>query len=448
MSEPIISVSGLRGIVGESLTPETAIRYGCAFAGTLDEGPIVVTRDGRTTGRMLAHALLSGLCAVGREVVDADVAATPTTGVLVREHRAAGGIQITASHNPSPYNGLKLFGPEGRILTAAAGEPVSRRYREAEIAWVSHDRIGRVLPCDDTVSRHAELLLATVDVERIRKRRFRVFLDSNHASSAPLGRRLLDDLGCALTHVGAEPDGRFSHAPEPTEENLRAECGRVSELGADVGFFPDPDGDRLAVVDEAGRYIGEERTLALCLDHVLQRHRGPVVANVATSRTSEDVARRYGVPFFRSAVGEANVVETMLAHDAVLGGEGNGGVIDPRIVYVRDSLISMALVLQLLTDEGRPLSQVVADLPSYACVKQKFECNPDRTAKILAAVRQAFADEKTSDVDGLRIDWPDGWVHIRGSNTEPIMRVIAEARDEDRARALCARVRTVADGVG
>jgi len=437
VSEPIISVSGLRGIVGESLTPETAIRYGCAFAGTLDEGPIVVTRDGRTTGRMLAHALLSGLCAVGREVVDADVAATPTTGVLVREHRAAGGIQITASHNPSPYNGLKLFGPEGRILTAAAGEPVSRRYREAEIAWVSHDRIGRVLPCDDTVSRHAELLLATVDVERIRKRRFRVFLDSNHASSAPLGRRLLDDLGCALTHVGAEPDGRFSHAPEPTEENLRAECGRVSELGADVGFFPDPDGDRLAVVDEAGRYIGEERTLALCLDHVLQRHRGPVVANVATSRTSEDVARRYGVPFFRSAVGEANVVETMLAHDAVLGGEGNGGVIDPRVGYVRDGFVGMALVLDAMAARETTVSRLVGRLTSYDIQKRKITLDRAKLPEAVEALKIRFPDARFDDSVGRRFDWDDRWLLVHPSNTEPIVRIIAEATCRDDSETLC-----------
>ena len=299
-NEPIISVSGLRGIVGESLTPDVAIRYACAFADTLGEGPIVVGRDGRTTGPMLAAAVLSGLCAIGRKVIDADIAATPTVGILVRQHGAAGGIQISASHNPPAYNGLKLFGKEGAILNAAAGEPVTQRYRAGRTAWVGHDRIGEVTKCTDTLTRHAALVLATVNIERIRSNRFRVLLDSNHSSSAPLGRHLLKELDCDLIHVGAEPDGRFAHPAEPTRENLTDVCSQVSEAGASVGFFPDPDGDRLAIADEAGRYVGEEYTLALCLDHVLSQRRGAVVANVATSRMAEDICRRYGAPFFRS----------------------------------------------------------------------------------------------------------------------------------------------------
>ena len=437
MSQPIISVSGLRGIVGESLTPEVAIRYVCAFASTLPEGPVVITRDGRTTGRMLANAVSSGLCAIGREVIDADIAATPTTGVLVRQHGAAGGIQISASHNPAAYDGLKLFGKDGRILTAAAGEPVTERYRAGEIAWVAHDRVGSVVQCTDTVSEHAALVLATVDAERIRSKRFKVFLDSNHSSSAILGRHLLDVLRCDLIHVGAEPDGCFSHAPEPTQENLAEVCGQVKAAGADVGFCPDPDGDRLAIVDEEGRYVGEEYTLALCVDHVLSRRPGAVVTNAATSRMTEDISQRYGVPFFRSRVGEANVVEAMVAHDAVLGGEGNGGVIDPRVGYVRDSFVAMALILDLMAAREMKLSRLVDVLPRYYIEKQKLALDRDKLPHGADILKELLADARCDESAGLRFCWDDKWLLLHPSNTEPIVRIIAEAKSSQETESLC-----------
>jgi len=439
VSEPIISVSGLRGVVGESLTPEVAIRYACAFAGGLGEGPIVVTRDGRTTGRMLANAVLSGLCAIGRKVIDADIAATPTTGVLVRQHGAAGGIQISASHNPAPYNGLKLFSKDGRILTAAAGETVTQRYRAGQIAWVSHDQIGEQVSCADTLTEHAALILATVNVERIRGNRFRVFLDSNHSASGLLGRHVLEALDCNLTHLGAEPDGCFTHLPEPTEENLRDVCGQVSAAGASVGFCPDPDGDRLAVVDETGRYVGEEYTLALCIDHVLRRHAGAVVANVATSRMAEDISRRYGVPFFHSRVGEANVVEVMLAHDALLGGEGNGGVIDPRVGYVRDSFVAMALILDAMAAREMKLSQLVDSLPRYHIQKHKLSLDRDKLPQAVETLKELFADAQCDESAGIRFNWDDKWLLLHPSNTEPIVRIIAETKSRRETESLCDR---------
>ena len=437
MKEPIISVSGLRGIVGETLTPDVAIRYVCAFASTLPEGPIVITRDGRTTGRMLANALFGGLCATGRNVIDADIAATPTTGVLVRQHGAAGGIQISASHNPPPYNGLKLFGRDGRILTAAAGEPVTERYRSGDMTWVAYDHIGDVVPCEDTISEHGALVLATVDVERIRSKRFRVFLDSNHSSSALLGRYLFDELGCDLIHVGAEPDGCFSHALEPIEENLGDECHQVNTARASVGFFPDPDGDRLAVVDETGRYVGEEYTLALCVDHVLQRHPGAVVANSATSRTAEDLAWRFGVPFLRTRVGEANVVEAMLTNDAILGGEGNGGVIDPRVGYVRDSFVGMALILDAMAAREMTLSQLVDELPRYFIQKRKLTLDRAKLPDAVEILKARFTDARFDDSVGIRFNWDDQWLLLHPSNTEPIVRLIAETKSPDATSALC-----------
>jgi phosphomannomutase len=386
---------------------------------------------------MLADAVFSGLAAVGRDVVDARIAATPTVGVLVRCQEAAGGIQISASHNPPPYNGLKLFGREGTILTAAAGEDVIRRYRAGQVDWVGHERIGQVVRCADVTGAHEALLLSLVDVERIRRRRFRVFLDSNHSSSALLGRRLLEKLGCDLVQVGGAPDGLFSHPPEPTEENLAAVCPQVRATGAEVGFFPDPDGDRLAVVDETGRYIGEEYTLALCVDHVLAQHPGPVVANVATSRMTEDLAQRYGVPFFRAPVGEANVVESMRAHQAVLGGEGNGGVIDPRVGYVRDSFVGMTLLLAALAERNLAVSQLVATLPRYYIEKRKMTLDRTRMPRAVEILQELFADAQLDESAGVRFHWADKWLLLHPSNTEPIVRIIAETRSRDETKTLC-----------
>ncbi|MHB8897316.1 MAG: phosphohexomutase domain-containing protein, partial [Thermoguttaceae bacterium] len=327
MAELIISVSGLRGIIGDTLTPEVAIRYVTAFSATIPAGPLVVTRDGRATGNMVAEAVMAGLHAVGRTTIDGGVAATPTTGILVRRARAAGGIQISASHNPPQYNGLKLFSSQGRVIPAEPGRAVLEQYRRGRIEWVSHEQLGENLSPEDPHADHLQAVLATVDAEAIRACRFSVLLASNHGAGSILGQRLLQSLGCKLTLLGGTPDGKFEYTPEPTAENLVSILPRVRELGVDVGFCQDPDADRLALVDAAGRYIGEEYTLAICANHVLGTRKGPVVANCATSRMTEDIALRHGVEYHRSAVGEANVVDCMLDHQAVFGGEGNGGPI-------------------------------------------------------------------------------------------------------------------------
>ena len=434
----IISVSGLRGIVGAGLDPCVAIRYVAAFVAGLPPGPIVVTRDGRSTGQMLAAAVHSAVAGQGREVLDADIAATPTTGVLVRQYRAAGGVQISASHNPPEYNGLKLFSAEGRVISAAAGQGVLNRYQSGEPAWVAHHAVGRTTRIENAVAEHQRLVLATVDTQRIRTRRFRVLLDSNHGAGSLLGRPLLETLGCDVTVVGESPDGQFSHPAEPTEENLAGVRTQVTAAGADVGFCQDPDADRLAVIDETGRYVGEEYTLALCLDHVLRQRRGPIVTNCSTSRMSEDLAIASGVPFFRSAVGEANVTGAMLEHAAVFGGEGNGGPIDPRVGYVRDSFVGMALILDALAARGLRLSQWADTLPRYAMCKTKFTLAPQRTAAVLDALQARFSDAQADRLDGLRLDWPGKWLLVRASNTEPIVRAIAEAPTRDEAERLCA----------
>jgi phosphomannomutase len=437
VSEPIISVSGLRGIVGESLTPQVAERYVTAFVQTLAGGPIIVSRDGRENGPPIKDAVIAALAESGRRVFDADIAATPTLGVIVRHHHAAGGIQISASHNPPEYNGLKLFGPEGRVIPTGLGQKVLAAYRQGEnINAVA--QAGKVESLSDTTTDHLAKILPTVDVAQIIKRRLRVLLDSNAGAGSILGIRLLQVLGCDVISLGNNPNGRFLHKPEPTAENLASVGQEVVAAHADVGFCQDPDADRLAIIDEAGHYIGEEYTVAICVDQVLRQHKGPVVTNCATSRMTQDLAAKYGVPFFRSAVGEANVVDKMLAVNAVFGGEGNGGPIDPRVGLVRDSFVGMALVLDAMASRQKKLSELVAELPRYEIVKRTVELPPERLPAALDAVEQQCRHATSDRQDGLRLDWPDRWLIIRGSNTEPIVRVIAEASTASAAAELVA----------
>ena len=437
MTEPIISVSGLRGIVGETLTLEVAMRYAAAFAAVAPPGPIVLARDSRPSGRMLAGAINSGLEAVGRSTINAGVAATPTTGVLVRHLGAAGGIQITASHNPSPYNGLKLFSAAGRVVPAGLGETVLQQYRTGRPAWVGHEGLGTGELLIDTQSAHLGLVMATVRPERIRQRRFRVLLDANHGAGGPLGRRLLEELGCSVTILGESPNGQFAHTPEPTAENLAGVCSAVTAAGADIGFCQDPDADRLAIIDAFGRYIGEEYTVALCVEHILRHAKGPIVTNCSSSRMSQDLAQQAGVPFYRSAVGEANVVDSILANKAVFGGEGNGGPIHPGVGLVRDSFVGMALLLDAMAERELPIAAMADALPRYEIVKSKIALAKEKIPAALNALESHFRDAAADYLDGLRLDWPGRWLLVRGSNTEPIVRAIAEAPTAAEAQRLC-----------
>jgi phosphomannomutase len=449
--ELIISVSGLRGVVGTTLTAEVARRYAAAFASTLAGGPVVVTRDGRANGVELVEPVAAGLGQHGtRRVLDGGIAATPTTGILVRQNGCAGGVQISASHNPVEYNGLKLFSAEGRVVPAEFGQRVLERFssssgvrplRGARDPARPHSK-SNIQHLSDTTTSHLSAIERIVDVERIRATRFRVLLDANHGSGSVLGRPLLERLGCDVILVGGKPDGQFAHLPEPTAENLVGVLEEVIRARADVGFCQDPDADRLAVIDERGRYLGEEYTLAICTDHVLRRTPGPVVTNCSTSRMTEDLAQKYGVPFFRSAVGEANVVDEMLRRDAVLGGEGNGGVIDPRVGLVRDSFVGMALVLDAMAARDLSVSALADKLPRYAIWKTKTVLSKDAVPTALDALENHFSDATSDRLDGLRLDWhhADGsssWLLVRGSNTEPIVRIIAEAPTERDAQRLC-----------
>jgi phosphomannomutase len=386
---------------------------------------------------MLCDAIRGSLAAVGRKVLLADVAATPTVGVLVRSCQAAGAIQVSASHNPPEYNGIKLFARDGQVLPAAHGEEVVKRFQQNEPAWVDYRRVGDVEVIDDTTSDHIKLVLETVDVDRIRQRQFQVLLDSNHGAGSIMGKRLLRFLGCDVTAMGDTPDGQFAHPPEPTAENLAGVCQQVVDAKAVVGFCQDPDADRLAIIDEQGRYVGEEYTVAICLNHVLQSRKGPVVINCATSRMSEDLADRYGVSLLRSPVGEANVVEVMKREKAVFGGEGNGGPIDPRVGYIRDSFVGMALVLDAMATRDASFSHLADELPRYEIHKAKQSLELAKLGDALARLEKHFAEAGVNREDGLRLDWPDRWLLIRASNTEPIVRIIAESTSLDQSVALC-----------
>lgn len=446
MDEPIISVSGMRGIVGQSLSVDHLQRYSRAFASSLPAGPIVLARDGRANGVSLAGEIAAALQAIGRDVLLADIAATPTVGVQVRAQQAVGAIQLTASHNPPEYNGLKLISAAGRLLTAAAGQQVLDIYKSASSAPAATEPAGsRQLAHIEAA--HLELLLATVNVERIRAAGFTVLLDSNHGAGSLLGLQLLEALGCECLAIGETADGQFAHPAEPTAENLESVLDRVPGASADVGFCQDPDADRLAIIDQRGVYLGEELTLALCLDHVLSQRPGNVVVNCATSSSCQQVAERHAASLTRTAVGEANVVEGMLAHDAVFGGEGNGGPIDPRVGWMRDSFVGIAQVLDAMAASGLSISELAGRIPVGAIVKQVLPLPADLLADFFDLVEQHFPAATPSRLDGLRLDWPDRWLLVRGSNTEPIVRCIAEAESAELASELCQQAHQLAAGL-
>ncbi|MFM7059067.1 MAG: phosphoglucosamine mutase [Planctomycetota bacterium] len=439
MTTRILSISGLRGIIGDGLDPVYASRFAAALGTLCCGGKVVVARDGRSTGTMLQHAVFSGLIGTGCEVLDAGICTTPTCGVLVRHHGAAGGLQITASHNPIEWNGIKPFAPDGSVFSRDLGQQLLQILDQDSIAWKDWSGIGRVTPLEDPSRVHLDKVLSLVNPEVIRRRRYRIVLDCNHGSGAVASPRLLEELGCEVIVLGGEPDGRFEHIPEPVERNLTDLCRAVVRHEADAGFAQDPDADRLAIVDNTGRFIGEELTLALAADHVLEHRKGPVVVNGSTSRVIADIAARHGCAFHRSFVGEAHVCAKMRTVSAVFGGEGNGGVIDPQVGYVRDSLVSMAWVLAGMAEKRRPLARWADSLPIYTIVKDKLTCPADAVPAACAALRTAFPDAEARDGDGLRLDWADRWVQVRASNTEPIIRIIAEAPETHHAVALIDR---------
>ena len=433
----MVSVSGVRGVVGRGLTAEVAARFAAAFGSTVAGKTVVVSRDGRPSGEMLRHAVVAGLLEVGCTVEDIGIAPTPTCGFAVRQLGAAGAIQITASHNPAPWNGLKMFGPDGAVLSAEAGAVVRGLYEANDFPRARWNALGTTRVPSDVGAEHTRTVLDTVSVATVATQGFRVVLDANAGAGGPLGTQLLQDLGCAVVQFGCEPTGEFAHEPEPIPAHLEDFAPWVPRHEAAVGFVLDPDADRLVLIDETGNCVSEEATLALAAKYRLRQQAGPVVINMSTSRMVEDIATGLGCACHRSAVGEANVVARMREVNAVLGGEGNGGVIDPRIGWVRDPFIGMALILSLLAEEQKPFSQLVAELPKYAMLKTKYDVARDKLPAALAALQARWPEARVNREDGLRLDGPDWWLHVRGSNTEPVVRVIAETPTPERTRELC-----------
>jgi phosphomannomutase len=448
----MVSVSGIRGRVGEGLTPEVVARYAAAFgAWSIGQGgsrQIVVGRDSRVSGAMFHRIVVGTLQLAGCDVIDIGLTTTPGCQLAVEHHHAAGGLMLSASHNPIEWNALKFIGASGLFLEASEGTAM-RALVESGIPYAGWQQIGSVIADPDAAARHLDAVLAIpyLDVDAIRARGFTVALDCVRGAGATIMPLLLERLGCRVVSINMEPDGRFPREPEPTAENLKELERLVKESGADIGFAVDPDVDRLALVADGGRAIGEDFTLALAARLVLRHRPGPLVTNLSTSLVVEDAARVAGVEAIRAPVGEVNVAVRMRELGAPVGGEGNGGVILPEVHLGRDAPIGAALLLQLLVEEGRSLSALVASLPRYVIVKDKLPRPNVGLDAVYGALRAEFPEATVDVQDGLRLAWPDRWVHVRPSGTEPIVRVIAEAPDEAGARELVRRSRAPLDAL-
>jgi phosphomannomutase len=444
MAQLIVSISGIRGIVGDGLGPAEAYRFGRAFGVHLGGGLVVLGRDSRPSGEMLTHALRAGLASAGIRTVDCGILSTPGVGVMVKHLGAAGGAVITASHNPLPYNGIKLMQAAGMALSREAGRAVADLYpsQPAKVAIPFSTGIESQPP--NAAEIHVERVLATVDVAAIRAAGLWVVVDAVNGAGGREMAMLLERLGCPCDLVGGEPTGQFHRGAEPVPENLGRLAQAVRDRRAALGLALDPDADRLALVDETGRPIGEEYTVALATRHRLSQERGPVACNLSTSRLMDDVAAEAGVELLRTPVGELNVAETVRDRPCVIGGEGNGGVIDPRVVLVRDSLAGAALILEMMVTRGRKLSELAAELPVYAMVKDKVTLTKTSPAAVLEAVRREMPAPRSDVRDGLYLAWDDGWLHVRASNTEPILRVLAESANPVIARQRVDAVKALA----
>jgi len=451
----MLGVSGLRGWVGRSLTPEVATRFAAAFADWLKatretESPhVAVGRDSRPSGPMVEHAVIAGLVAAGCRVTRLGVVSTPAAGLMVTRLAADGGLMITASHNPQPWNGIKPLRADGAAPPVDEADAILERYHAGATGYVEGEALRSIEDDASAATQHAEAVAAQLDVEAIRRANLSVVVDSTCGAGGTEAQALLEALGVALIPMHMAPTGWFPHPPEPVKANLTELCETVSARGAAAGFAQDPDADRLAIVDEHGRYIGEEYTLALCAMHLMgesgaARAEAParaVAANLSTSRMIDDIAQRAGATVYRTPVGEANVTAAMRAHAAPIGGEGNGGIIWQRIGQVRDSLLGIGLVLEMLALTGKTISQLAGQMPAYAMVKQKVALGEAGMDVLGPRLQDAFAQQSVDTQDGIRVDWPDKWIHVRPSNTEPVLRLISEAPDEASAQALIDHVR-------
>ncbi len=435
-----ISISGVRGVVGESLTPILLTRFAQAFGTYVGARTIVIGRDPRTSGEMVKQAVVAGLLSSGCSIVDIGMCPVPTIQLLVRHHRAHGGIAITASHNPAEWNALKFIGRDGFFLNSGQARELLDIYHQGEYTRVSGTEMRGVVELPGAGDLHIQRIVDERGPLPTTKKKLRVVLDACNGAGSITGPKLLAALGVEAFTINVTPNGSFPRPAEPLAENLGDLCRAVKAQHADVGFAQDMDADRLAIVSEEGVAIGEEYTLLLSALSVLGQTPGSVVANLSTTSALKNVVNKFGGQLFLSKIGEVNVTEEMQKHNAVIGGEGNGGVIYPRLNFARDSLVGMALILHLLAESGQTITELVNSLPRFAMIKEKMICPSDKISRILRMVRHEYAAYPMDLRDGVKVSLPNGWLLVRASNTEPIIRVIAEAEHEPDARAIIDRV--------
>ena len=441
----MVSISGIRGIVGESLTPDVIIKYGAAFAEYCNRGTIVIGRDGRITGANIEQIVSSTLLQMGCNVVAIGTCPTPTVALAVEKMKASGGIAITASHNPIQWNGLKFMAPSGMFLNSEENRKFWQIAERGTFHYATWNTQGKYATDSSCIDKHiaAVLSLPYIRIEEIRKRKLKVVVDCVNAAGGAIVPTLLREFGCEIIEMNCDVNGIFSHTPEPIPENLTDLATHVVRHNADVGIAVDPDVDRLVIIDEKGKPFVEEYTIASVVKFVLDaekklgRNNHTVVVNLSTTRAVEDIAAKYGAAVVRTPVGEINVASKMKERKAVIGGEGSGGVILPEVHLGRDAIVGIGLFLQLLSDFGGKTSELKSSLPQYTIVKNKIDLGILRPDVILQKLNEKYSKtEKTNTDDGLKIDFISSWVHLRKSNTEPIIRIIAEAKTHVEASSL------------
>ena len=438
MKRLMISISGIRGVVGEGLTPEVITAYAAAFGTFCKGGKVIVGRDSRTSGEMVRHAALAGLLAVGCDVVDLGIVPTPTIQLAVEKSDAAGGIAFTASHNPAEWNALKFFSADGLFLDEAQSSELRSIRDDWQVDYLPWDKIGHVEDYPGAIDDHIAAVLSNplFDLPAIRKRNFRVAVDAVCGAGSNLIPQFLAELGCQVVKLNCQISGCFPRDPEPLSQYLGELCRLVKQESCDLGLALDPDADRLSVIDETGHPIGEEYTLVIAARLVLSHQPGPIVTNVSTTRALDEIASKAGVPIHRTKVGEIYVVKKMQEVKAVIGGEGNGGVIFPGVHLARDAAVGSAMMLQTLIEARTPLSQVINKLPRYVIAKRKAPIGDIHPDEILAQLSARFKDSRQDCTDGLKVFRPEGWFQMRPSNTEPILRIYAEGKDLQTAETL------------
>lgn len=428
----MVSISGIRGVVGDGLDPKTIVEFASAYADFIGSGTIVIGRDSRITGEMVKNVLFGTLTAKGLDVIDIGIVPTPTVQLTVKNHKAAGGIAISASHNPNQWNALKLLNGTGQFMTPEEHAQLKARMSSNIYEYRSWDKIGKMTAFPEAIDEHIEAVkkISCVDIEAIKKRKFRVVADCVNGAGYEVIPRFLREFGCEVIELNCEATGIFPRLPEPIPENLVETFETVKKSNVDIGIVVDPDVDRLVLITEKGEPFIEENTIAQAVQFYLKKRPGSVAVNLSTTRAVHDIAAQNNCQSFKAPVGEANVVKKMKEVNAVIGGEGSGGVILPEVHYGRDALVGIALTLQHLLEFGGTMSELKASLPQYSIAKRRINLTTQKPAEIFALLKAKHPEAEVVEEDGLRLDFADYWIHCRSSNTEPIIRVICEAKDQ------------------